>query len=115
MRLLDVVRPALSFLPEVECPIKRPEFNDKILWTAWSCFIYLIICNLPLFGIQREPKSLDENEWIRTIMGANKGTILELGLSPIITSGIVLQFMASARLLDIQMMSKEDRELFQSL
>ena len=51
MRLLDVVRPALNFLPEVEKPHKRPEFNDKILWTAWSVFIYLIILNLPLFGI----------------------------------------------------------------
>jgi len=53
MRLLDVVRPTLAFLPEVESPIKRTEFNDKILWTAWASFLYLVISNLPLFGIQR--------------------------------------------------------------
>jgi len=115
MRLLDVVRPALNFLPEVESPLKRPEFNDKILWTAWSVFIYLVIANIPLFGIQRVPKSLDDNEWIRTIMGANRGTILELGMTPIITAGIILQFMASQsgdRGVSIEMHCKEDRELF---
>tara|TARA_B110000285_G_C15019031_1_gene560551 strand:- start:640 stop:1116 length:477 start_codon:yes stop_codon:yes gene_type:complete len=115
MRLLDVVRPALNFLPEVEQPIKRPEFNDKILWTAWSCFIYLLINNLPLFGIQRQPQAQDENEWIRTIMGATRGSILDQGMTPIITAGLILQFMAASRMLDINMLNREDRELFQSL
>jgi len=65
--------------------------------------------------MQREPKSLDENEWIRTIMGANRGSILELGMTPIITAGIILQFMASQsgeRGIAIEMHCKEDRELF---
>ena len=53
MRVLDLVRPALNFLPEVEQPIKRQTLNDKILWTVWAVFLYLVILNLPLFGIQR--------------------------------------------------------------
>jgi protein transport protein SEC61 subunit alpha len=35
-------------------------------------------------------------------------------MAPIITSGLLLQFMAATRLLDVNMFSKEDRELFQS-
>jgi len=48
-------------------------------------------------------------------MGATKGSILELGMTPILTSGLVLQFLASAGRLDVIMISKGDRELFQSL
>lgn len=82
------------------------------MWTAWAVILYGVVLNMPLFGIQRQPKSLDENEWIRVILGCGKGTLMELGMTPIITSGLVLQFLASARHIDVNMWSKEDRELF---
>jgi len=54
-------------------------------------------------------------------MGANRGSILELGMTPIITAGIICQFFGSINAqsssykIDINMNSKEDKELFQSL
>ena len=39
---------------------------------------------------------------------------MELGISPIITSSMIMQLLAGAKLIDIDMSSQEDRNLFQS-
>src|SRR3546814_20061887 len=38
---------------------------------------------------------------------------MELGISPIITSGLVMQVLAGARIIEVNNSVKEDRELFQ--
>jgi protein transport protein SEC61 subunit alpha len=50
--------------------------------------------------------------WLRVILASNKGTIMELGMSPIITSGMIMQLLVGAKIIDVNMQSKEDRELF---
>jgi protein transport protein SEC61 subunit alpha len=52
--------------------------------------------------------------WLRVILASNKGTIMELGMSPIITSGMIMQLLVGAKIIDVNMQSKEDRELFQA-
>jgi protein transport protein SEC61 subunit alpha len=47
-------------------------------------------------------------------MASNRGTLMELGITPIITSGMVFQLMAGTRLIDIDMNLKSDRELYQT-
>ena len=42
MRLLDLVRPIMRIIPEVPEPKKPPTFKEKMMWTAWTLFIYLI-------------------------------------------------------------------------
>jgi protein transport protein SEC61 subunit alpha len=39
---------------------------------------------------------------------------MELGISPIVTSSMIMQLLAGAKILDINMGSKNDRELFQA-
>lgn len=51
--------------------------------------------------------------WLRVILASNKGTLMELGISPIITSGMIMQLLAGAKIIDVDQRSKEDRELFQ--
>jgi protein transport protein SEC61 subunit alpha len=44
MRFIDAVAPIKHLLPEVEAPLKKQTFREKLLWTAISLFIYLICC-----------------------------------------------------------------------
>jgi protein transport protein SEC61 subunit alpha len=50
---------------------------------------------------------------MRVIMASNRGTLMELGISPIITSGMVMQLLAGSRLIEVNTNIKEDRALFQ--
>merc|ERR1711959_715051 len=50
--------------------------------------------------------------WVRVIMASNRGTLMELGISPIITSGMVMQLLAGSKIIDVDTSLKEDRTLF---
>lgn len=39
---------------------------------------------------------------------------MELGISPIVTSGMIIQMLAGSQLIDVNLDLKSDRELFQT-
>lgn len=44
---------------------------------------------------------------------SNRGTLMELGISPIVTSGLVMQLLAGSKIIDVDQSVREDRALFQ--
>ncbi len=125
---MDFVKPFCSILPEIQKPERKVRFREKILWTAVTLFIFLVCCQIPLFGIMSS-ESADPFYWIRVIMASNRcdrsrvivkswcdffvfrGTLMELGISPIVTSGLIMQLLAGAKLLEVGDTPK-DRALF---
>jgi len=79
-------------LPHPPLPSSLPQiqFKEKVLWTAVTLFIFLVCCQIPLFGIMSSD-SADPFYWTRVIMASNRGTLMELGISPIVTSGLIMQ------------------------
>merc|ERR1712166_1293443 len=57
-------------------------------------------------------KSADPFYWMRVILASNRGTLMELGISPVVTSGMVMQLLAGAKLIGVDQSLKEDRVLF---
>ncbi|KAF7791660.1 hypothetical protein EIP86_002682, partial [Pleurotus ostreatoroseus] len=56
--------------------------------------------------------SSDPLYWLRVILASNRGTLMELGITPFITSGMILQLLAGANLFEFDLSSKENRTLF---
>eukprot|EP01017_Pseudomicrothorax_dubius_P024883 TRINITY_DN2647_c0_g1_i2.p1 TRINITY_DN2647_c0_g1~~TRINITY_DN2647_c0_g1_i2.p1 ORF type:complete len:283 (-),score=76.38 TRINITY_DN2647_c0_g1_i2:680-1528(-) len=110
VRLLTLIRPALALVPEVEKPRGKYQFREKVIWTGVTLFLYLICCQIPLYGVARASGS-DPFYWMRVILASNRGTLMELGISPIVTSSMVMQFLGNARIIDVDMKVKEDRNL----
>eukprot|EP00005_Dracoamoeba_jomungandri_P004290 CAMPEP_0174259154 /NCGR_PEP_ID=MMETSP0439-20130205/8024_1 /TAXON_ID=0 /ORGANISM="Stereomyxa ramosa, Strain Chinc5" /LENGTH=475 /DNA_ID=CAMNT_0015342945 /DNA_START=71 /DNA_END=1498 /DNA_ORIENTATION=- len=110
-RFLNLVRPFMGILPEVQQPPKKVPFREKILWTAATLFIFLVCCQIPLYGI-KSSDSADPFYWMRVILASNRGTLMELGISPIVTSGLVMQLLAGSKIIDVDQSRKEDRALF---
>lgn len=76
-----------------------------------TLFIFLVCCQIPLYGVATS-KSSDPFYWMRVILASNRGTLMELGISPIITSGLVMQLLAGSRIIEVNQSLKEDRALF---
>jgi protein transport protein SEC61 subunit alpha len=81
------------------------------MWTAITLFIFLVCSQIPLYGIMSSESS-DPMYWIRAIMASNRGTLMELGITPIITSGMIMQLLAGANIIEVDYSLKEDRALF---
>lgn len=109
-RVLHLVRPFLSVLPEVQSADRKVPFREKVLYTVVALFIFLVCSQLPLYGI-RTASGSDPFYWARVIMASNRGTCMELGISPIVTSGLVIQLLAGSKIIEVDNAVKEDRAL----
>jgi len=112
VRFLHLIRPVMCVLPEVAQPERKIPFREKVLWTVVTLFIFLVCCQIPLYGIQ-STESADPFYWVRVILASNRGTLMELGISPIVTSGLVMQLLAGSKIIDVDQSLREDRSLFQ--
>lgn len=111
VRLLHVLRPFIALMPEVAAPEKKVQFREKVMWTAITLFIFLVCSQIPLFGIMSSDTA-DPMYWIRVIMASNRGTLMEMGITPIVTSGMIMQLLAGANIIEVDHSLKEDRALF---
>lgn len=76
-----------------------------------TLFIFLVCCQIPLYGTSPSNSS-DPFYWMRVILASNRGTLMELGISPIITSGLIMQLLAGSRIIEVNQNIKEDKQLF---
>jgi len=109
-RFLNLFKPLARFIPEVKAPERRVSFNEKLFWTAIALIIYLVMASdaCRLYGIQRE----EEFAPLRIIFASSRGTLMELGIGPIVTAGLILQLLVGSAMIECDMSKPEDRALF---
>ncbi|CAO3596413.1 unnamed protein product [Absidia cylindrospora] len=110
-RVLHLVQPFMAVLPEIAQPNRKVPFNQKVMWTAVTLFIFLVMSQVPLYGIMSSDSS-DPLFWMRVILASNRGTLMELGITPIVTSGMIMQLLSGANIIEVDYSLKEDRALF---
>ncbi|KAI8836640.1 SecY subunit domain-containing protein [Chytridium lagenaria] len=114
LRLLHVLKPFVSFLPGVSAPDRKIGSQEKMIYSGGALILYLIASHLPLYGVTSTDTS-DPLYWSRTVLGSSRATLMELGVSPLITSAVVLQLLAAANLIVVDYSVKEERALFSSV
>lgn len=112
LRFLDLVRPFMNLLPGVSYPDRRIPFREKILWTGVAMLVFLICSQIPLYGIGKVVGG-DPFYWMRAILASNRGSLMELGISPLVTSSMSLQLLTGIRLVHYDQNRRDDRELYQ--
>jgi protein transport protein SEC61 subunit alpha len=112
--LLYTLKPILDFVPEVSDPKGRIQLKDKILWTGITLFLYLVCSQIPLYGIFRTADA-DPLYWMRVILASNRGTLMELGISPLITSNMIIELVANAKLITYDANIPQDKRLLAAL
>jgi preprotein translocase SecY subunit len=65
---------------------------------------------IPLYGIEKSAE--DQFSALRVIFASNRGTLMELGIGPIVTAGLILQLLAGSAMIQCDMSKPEDRGLF---
>ena len=89
---MSFFRKLILNLPEVAAPTqKRLSFKEKLKWTALVLVLFFILGMIPLFGLG--PNALQQFEYLSIILGAKFGSIISLGIGPIVTASIVLQLL----------------------
>lgn len=110
-RLLRLLAPAVKLFPSIQGPMNYISTREKTVYTAVTLFIYLLCCQIPLYGVLRA-EGTDPFYWMRVILASNRGTLMELGLSPVISAGWILQILVGLRLIEADMGVAEDKYLY---
>jgi len=111
-RFLNLFKPIARVIPEIKMPERRVGFNEKIFWTALVLVIFLIMSEVPLYGVEKT--ALGELAALRIIFASSRGTLMELGIGPIVTAGLILQLLVGSQMIQCDMTNPEDRSLFTS-
>jgi preprotein translocase SecY subunit len=113
VRFIELFKPLARFFPDIKSPERKVGFNEKIFWTAMALIIYFVMSQVPLYGIGNAGLN-DPLGSLRVIFASNRGTLMELGIGPIVTAGLILQVLAGSKMVNIDMTNPEDRSLFTS-
>jgi len=103
--------PFVKIMPEIRNPQREVAFKEKFIWTAVVLIIYLIMSNIPLYGVQLD-KSTDYFYWLRVILASQRGTLTELGIGPIVTAGLIMQLLLGSKIIKVDMNDPYDRAMF---
>lgn len=109
-----MMQPLLALLPEVASPRRLPPIKERILWTAGALFIFLICCQVPVYGTGAGQLN-DPFYWMRVVLASNKGTLMELGISPIVTASLILELLCGVRIINYDVNNKQERAVFEGI
>jgi preprotein translocase subunit SecY len=109
----DRLEAFLKRLPSVERPKGHVHFRRKLAWTVGILLIYFALTNVPLFGLA--PGSLDIFASFRAFFAGEFGSLLTLGIGPIVTAGILMQLLVGAQVIKLDMTQERDKAIFMGL
>lgn len=111
---MGAIRNILMNLPEVVGPTqKRLSFKEKLKWTLVVLVLFFILGVIPLFGLGEN--QLQQFEYLSIILGASFGSIISLGIGPLVTASIVLQLLNGSGLVKFDLTTPEGKKNFQGI
>jgi preprotein translocase SecY subunit len=107
------IKAASAYVPQVPKPKKKISLTEKFVWSGIALFAYLIMGQIPLYGVTDDPR-FDFLAFARVIFAAQQGTLVELGIGPIVTAGLLMQLLKGSGLIKLDFKNPDDRSLFTS-
>ncbi len=103
-----------EYIPEIVTPEeKKLGFNVKLKWTLIILAAFFVLSNVSLFGMTSN--SLSQFKYLAIILGTSFGSIISLGIGPIVMASIILQLLTGAEIINIDTTTTEGKKFFQGL
>ncbi len=103
----------LKYLPEVRKPAARPPFKERLKWTLIILVAYSVLSIIPLYGLGQNALAQFQNLFV--LLGASIGSILTLGIGPIVTASIVLQVLVGSGIISLDLTKPEGRKKYEAM
>ncbi|MCL2607875.1 MAG: preprotein translocase subunit SecY [Methanomassiliicoccaceae archaeon] len=111
--LLYRFKPIADRLPAVTKPEGHIHFRTKMMWVVVILVIYFVMTNVYIYGLDQE-NTLDLFAQYRTIMAGASGSLLHLGIAPIVTASIIMQLFVGAKIIKLDLTNRDDKACYQS-
>ncbi|MEA1925579.1 MAG: preprotein translocase subunit SecY [Candidatus Altiarchaeota archaeon] len=109
---LEFIRPFIKYLPEVKIPRKHISFKEKLMWTFSVLVLFFVMGVIYPTGVSRGdiPEAF---QIYQIIFASNMGSLISVGIGPIVTSSIILQLLVGSKMIDLDLGKPDNQALFQ--
>ena len=106
------LKPITTRMPAVTQPKGHVHFRTKMFWTIGILLLYFLLTNIYLFGVD-QATVIDLFASYRAILAGAQGTLMHLGIGPIVTGSIIMQLFTGAKIINLDLTDDEDKGTYQ--
>jgi len=103
----------LRALPTVKDPVKVPNVRQKLLWTLIALVVFFVMGTIALIGLS--PENALNLGFYQTVLASNIGTLITLGIGPIVLASIILQLLVGVKIINLDFSNPKDRAKFSGI
>jgi preprotein translocase subunit SecY len=109
--LLYKLEPLIKRFPAVTKPEGHVHFRTKLIWSFACLLAYFVLSNVFIYGLGSS--SLDAFSSFRAILAGQSGSLVHLGIGPIVTGSIIMQLFVGAKIIKLDLQDSEDKAIYQ--
>src|SRR5207244_9867959 len=88
------------------------QFRTKMFWVLAILILYFAMTNIFIYGLDRT-NVIDFFSSLRAILAGAQGSLMHLGIGPIVTASIIMQLFAGAKIINLNLQDDEDKSVYQ--
>ncbi len=108
-----ILNSAMKILPEVEAPKEKIPLKKMFLWSGAILIIYYLLGEITIYGVTEYIQ--DYFSYVKVVFASESGTLITLGIGPVVTAGIFMQLFQGAEIFHFDLKSHEGRARFQGI
>ena len=114
MGLLRALAIIGDYFPSPPRPARRPDLKRRLFYTFLALIAYFLMASTQAFPLAAYPQAKGPQlpVLINIIFASARGSIAQLGIGPLVTAGLIIQILAGAKLIELDLTKPEDRKLF---
>jgi preprotein translocase subunit SecY len=97
--------------PEIKEPGRHVTLKEKFMWVGIVLFLFLLMGQIRPLGAA--PADESQLGIIQVVFASNLGTLMSVGIGPIVTASIILQLLVGAKMINLDLHNPDDRGVFQ--
>jgi len=101
----------VSLIPGISEPRIHLSFKSRLKWTGIILILYLVLGSITIYGVA--PQSYERFAFLEMILGANMGSLMTLGIGPIVMASIILQLLVGSGIIPWDLKTPDGRSKFQ--
>ncbi len=113
MSILDILEPVYKMLPEVKAPEVAPPLKKKLIWSGLALLLFYIMGNIAVIGLSAFSEGALGN--LQVILASKIGSLVTVGIGPIVLASIILQLLVGGKILNIDLSNPKDKARFSGL
>jgi len=101
------------WIPAVKDPVKPLTIKQKIFWSALVLVIFFIMGSVEVAGVAESATGFLEQ--LQIILASNIGTLITVGIGPIVLASIILQMLVGTKIIKLNLSDPAQRSVFTGL